>query len=131
MSTRARNALFVVPYGHGDGFQARVGGHVVDLIDPSSYALAPTADDLLVLSMASPLAWSARPLLRTRQLPDYVGVAAEWQLREDPPGLDDINLTVKVSRRAETISEELTASLERTLASRSFAKPVLHISFEE
>lgn len=127
----SRNGLFVVPRGRSDGFQARVGGHVLDLIDPSLYALAPAADDLMVLSIASPLAWSARPLLRRRGLPDYVGVNAEWQKRDDPPCLDDINVTVTVSRRAEAFSEELTASLEQTLASRSFAKPVLHVSFEE
>jgi len=119
------SALFVVPRGRGDGFQARVRGHVLDLVDPSFYALAPTADDLLIVSIASPLAWTARTFLRTRGLPDYVSVTAEWQTH------DDVNLTVTVSRGAEVVSDELTAALEHTVESRSPFTPVLHISFEE
>jgi hypothetical protein len=65
----ATHALFVVPNRRGDGFQASVRGHILDLIDPSSYALAPTADDLLVVSFASALAWSARSFLRTHGCP--------------------------------------------------------------
>jgi hypothetical protein len=125
------NALFVVPRGQGDGFQARVRGHVLDLIDPSSYPSAPTAYDFFILSIASPLAWSAQTFLRSRRQPDYVSVSAEWRIHDDPPSLDNIDLTVTVSRRAEALRAELTAALENKLASLSLAKPALRISMQE
>ena len=124
-----RNALFVIPRGQGDGFQARVRGHVLDLIDPSSYELSPTADDLFNLSMASALAWPTRTFLRARNRPDYVSISAEWRTSQDPTGLADINLTVTVSRGAEPVTPELTALLENSIAARSLAKPAVHISF--
>jgi hypothetical protein len=133
LSPRApsRSTLFVIPRERNGGFQASVRGHVLDLIDPDSYALAPNADDLLILSLASTLAWSARKFLRTRGLPDYVSVAAEWRTQDRPPSVEDINLTVAVSREADAVSVELATALETNLASRSLAAPILSISAEE
>lgn len=131
MSTlEATHTLFVVPRGEDNGFQARVGGHVLDLIDPASYSLAPNADDLFVVSLAAVLAWSARDFLRAHDLPDYVSVSAEWQKAEDPHGRDEINLKVSVSERVEEMRETVAAAFEKSLAARSLAQPVVHISFE-
>jgi hypothetical protein len=48
------NGLFVIPCGRGDGLQASIRGHILDLADPNSgHALAPTPDDLFVASIAS------------------------------------------------------------------------------
>jgi hypothetical protein len=127
----SRNTLFVVPRGEGDGFQARVGGHVLDLIDPGSYALAPNTDDLFIVSLAAAVAWSARSFLRARDLPDYVSVSATWRTQDDPPGPADVNLAVTVSERAEAESGRLAAALESSLDARSFANPVLHVSAKE
>ena len=55
------DGLFVIPRGRGDGFQASIRGHILDLADPNSgHALAPTPDDLFIASIASGLAWSAQ-----------------------------------------------------------------------
>jgi hypothetical protein len=126
----ATHALFVVPNRRGDGFQASVRGHILDLIDPSSYALAPTADDLLVVSFASALAWSARSFLRTHGLPDYVSVSAEWQSDEGQPRPANISVTVTVSNSAAAIRVDLAAALENDLAARFLAKPVVRIALE-
>jgi hypothetical protein len=127
----ANHSLFVTPRGEGNGFQAQVRGHVLDLIDPSSYALSPTTDDLFVVSLAAALAWSARRFLRDQELPDYVSVSATWQTLEDPPTLADIGLTVTVSREAKAVHDALTSALETSLANRSFAMPALKVSLEE
>lgn len=125
------NGLFIVPRGRGDGFQATIRGHLLDLADPDSgHALAPTPDDLFIASIASELAWSARRFLRGYGLPDDVNVSARWRTQEDQPSLVDINLTVTVSSRAEALSAALTAALENSLAARSLPEPVVHISFE-
>jgi uncharacterized OsmC-like protein len=125
------HGLFVIPRGRGDGFQATIRGHILDLADPSSgHALAPTPDDLFIASIASDLVWSARKFLRAYGLPDDVSVSAKWRTPEDPPGLADIKLTVSVSRRAEAVCAALAAAFENTLAARSLAEPVVHISFE-
>jgi len=66
----SNNALFVVPSGRGDGFRATKRGHVLELADPDSgHALAPTPDDLLIVSIAANFAWSAQRFLRARRLP--------------------------------------------------------------
>jgi len=71
------NGLFVIPRGRGDGFQASIRGHILDLADPNSgHALAPTPNDLFIASIASGLAWSARSFLRSHRLPDDVSVFA-------------------------------------------------------
>lgn len=127
----ATQTLFIVPRGEGNGFRASVRGHVLDLIDPSSYALAPTADDLLVVSFAATLAWAARGFLRERNLPDYVSVSAERRVSEDPSSPWEISLTVTVSERAQAEAEALAGALEKSLAARLATDPVIHVSFEE
>jgi hypothetical protein len=122
--------LSVVPRREGGGFRANVRGHVLDLIDPGSYAHAPTTDDLFVVSLAAALAWSARSFLRARSLPDYVSVSAERQTHEDPSIPWDISLTVTVSERARADAEALAAMLEQSLAARLAAAPVIRVSFE-
>jgi uncharacterized OsmC-like protein len=126
------HALFVIPRERGDGFQAAIRGHIVDLADPSSgHALAPTPNDLLIVSIASDLAWSTRRFLRARRLPDQVSVSARWRTDEDAPGLADIGLTVTVSKAAETVRDALAAVFTDSLAARSHAEPVVHISLKD
>lgn len=123
--------LFVLPRGDGNGFQATVRGHVLDLIDPGSYALAPTTDDLFIVSVAAALAWAARSFLRARGLPDYVSVSARWRTHGDPPQPGGIELTVTVSDRAVDESDDLAAEFEQSVAARFLTRPSLHISFEK
>ena len=123
--------LFVLPRGEGNGFRASVRGHILDLIDPGSYALAPTTDDLFIVSIAASLAWAARSFLRAHGLPDYVSVSAEWSTRDDPSSPTDINLTVTVSKGAEAEGAALAAAFENSLAARFRAKPALHVSFDK
>jgi len=125
------HSLFITPRGEGDGFQARVRGHVLDLIDPSSYALSPTTDDLFVVSIAAALAWSARGFLRAQGLPDYVSVSATWRMHNEPPTFADIDVTVTVSVSAQPVQEALTNALETSLASRSVVQPVVRVSLED
>jgi putative redox protein len=126
------HALFVIPRGRGDGFRASIRGHILDLADPGSgHVLAPTPDDLFIASIAAELAWSARRFLQAYGLPDDVSVSAEWRTPEDLPSLADISLTVTVSRRAEAVGgAALAAAFQTSLAARSLAEPVVHISFE-
>jgi uncharacterized OsmC-like protein len=125
------HALFVLPRRRGDGFQATIRGHTLDLADPSSgHALAPTPLDLLIVSIASDLAWSARRILRFHGLPDRVNVSAKWRTHENAPSLDDISLTVTVSRAAEKVSGALAAVFANSLATRRLAELVVHISLE-
>jgi hypothetical protein len=127
--SEASDGLFVIPRGQGDGFQATIRGHILDLADPSSgHALAPTPDDLFIVSIASELAWCARSLLRAHGLPDNVSVYAKWRAASNLPSLADINLTVTLSRRAEAMSAALAVALQERLAARSLADPVVHIS---
>jgi uncharacterized OsmC-like protein len=122
--------LVVIPDGRRDGFHAAIRGHILDLADPSSgHALAPTPDDLFIVSIASELAWAARRLLRESGMPDSVSVCARWRT-QDQPSLVDIDLTVRVSSGAEAVSAALTAALENSFAARCLAEPVVHISFE-
>jgi hypothetical protein len=124
------STLFIVPRGERDGFRASVRGHVLDLVDPSSYALAPTTDDLFTVSVAAALAWSARSFLRDKELPDYVSVAAERRESQETSAPWDICLNVTVSERAEPQAAPLAAALEQTLTARLAAAPVISISFE-
>ena len=121
--------LFVVPHDRREGFWASIRGHGLDLADPRS-ALAPTPNDLFIVSIASELAWSARGILRAQGLPDDVSVSARWRDPEDPARLADIELTVTVSRRAEGVRAALDSAFENTLVARFLADPVVHISFE-
>jgi uncharacterized OsmC-like protein len=127
-------ALFVSPHERTDGFWASIRGHVLDLADPSSgHALAPTPNDLFIVSIASDLAWTARSILRAHGLPDDVSVSATWRTQEehgDLPSLADINLTVTVSARAKAARAALAAALENILEARSLAEPIAHISWE-
>jgi organic hydroperoxide reductase OsmC/OhrA len=126
-----KRALFVIPRGRGDGFRASIRGHILDLADPSSdQALAPTPDDLFVVSIASEFARSARTFLRASGLPDDVSVAATWPTHQDLPSLAEIDLTVTVSRRAEAVSAALAAAFADGFAARSLPRPVVHISLE-
>jgi uncharacterized OsmC-like protein len=124
------HALFIIPTRRGDGFRASIHGHMLDLADPTDHRLAPSPDDLLIASIASDLAWSARRFLRACGMPDDVSVSAEWQTHEDARGLDDLNLTVSVTRCADAVSATLAAAFENSLAARSLAKPVVHISLD-
>jgi uncharacterized OsmC-like protein len=127
-------ALYVSPHERRDGFWASIRGHILDLADPSSgHALAPTPNDLFIVSIASYLAWTARSILRTQGLPDDVSVSATWRTQEehgDRPSLADINLTVTVSARAKTARAALAAALENILVARSLAEPIAHILWE-
>jgi uncharacterized OsmC-like protein len=125
------HALFVIPCGQRDGFRASIRGHILDLADPSlGHALAPTPDDLLIVSIASEVAWSARSFLRAEGMPDDVSVTAEWRTPEGMRGLADVNLTVTVSSRAQAVGAALGAAFETSLAARSPSAPAVHISFE-
>lgn len=124
--------LYVTRRGRGDGFEASIRGHILDLADPDSgHSLAPTPDDLFIASIASDIAWSARNFLRTLDLPDDVSVSAEWRTREGLRSLADLNLTITVSRRAQAVTAALGAALEQSLAARSLAEAVVRISLEE
>jgi hypothetical protein len=121
------HSLSVVPRGKGQGFSVYVRGHVLDLGDPGAYRLAPTTDDLFVVAIATSLAWSARTLLRSVQLPEYVSVSAEWRPGPNPA---DISLKVTMSKPADAMEEELSAALEKGLATWFLSKPLVHLSFE-
>jgi hypothetical protein len=130
-TNNADSHAFVIPRERGTGFQASIRGQVFDLGDPSSgHALAPTPDELRIVSIASELAWSTRRFLRAHGLPDDVSVSANWRTHDDQLGLADINLTVTLPRRAEAVSAALATAFANTLAARSLAEPVVHISLE-
>jgi uncharacterized OsmC-like protein len=122
------HALFIIPTRRGDGFQASIHGHMLELADPTDPRLAPTPDDLFIASIASDFAWSAQRFLRARGLPDEVSVSATWPTHEAPSSLADITLTVTVSRRAEAVVATLAASFANSLAGRSLAEPVVRVS---
>jgi uncharacterized OsmC-like protein len=124
------HALFIFPTRRGDGFQASIHGHMLELADPTDHRLAPSPDDLLIASMASGLAWSARRFLRAYGLPDDVSVSARWRTTEGLRSLADITLTVTVSTRAKAVTEALAAAFANSLAARSLAEPVVQISLE-
>src|SRR3989454_2888412 len=124
------HALFIIPTRRGDGFNASIHGHMLELADPTDHRLAPSPDDLVVAAIASDLAWSARRFLRAYGLPDDVSVSATWRTDEDLVALVDINMTVTVSRRAQAVSEALAAAFENSLAARPLGQPAVHISFE-
>jgi hypothetical protein len=124
------HALFVVPSGHGDGFHASIRGHMLELADPADHRLAPSPDDLLVASIASDLAWSARTSLRAHGLPVDVSVSAKWRRTEGLLGPAAVDLKVTVSRLTEAVGEALDAAFASSLAARSLGEPVVHISYE-
>jgi hypothetical protein len=131
VAAASSNALFVSPHERRDGFWASIRGHVLDLADPSSgHALAPTPDDLFIVSIASELAWTARSSFRADGLTDDVSVFANWWANADLPSLADIDLTVRVPRRAKAASAALAVAVQNSLAARSLVEPVAHISWE-
>ena len=107
-------ALFVVPTRSGDGFRASIRGHQLDLADPDSPAgLAPTPDDLLLVSVASEIAWSARRFLRSWGLDAHVNVSA----RECPASRCP-DVIVSVADGPVEIVERLATALEDGLPAR-------------
>jgi uncharacterized OsmC-like protein len=122
--------LSVVPGGERQGFRAYVRGHVLDLGDPGSYALAPTTDDLFVVSIATALAWSARTALRAARLPEDVSVSAEWRVADAGPSPADIRLKVTMAKAADLMEKELSAAFEKGLATRFLTRTLVHLSFE-
>ena len=124
------HALYITPTRRGDGFEASIHGDILELSDPTDHRLTPSPDDLLIASIASELAWSARKFLRAYGLPDDVSVSATWRTTEGLPSLADINLTVTLSKRAEAVGGALAAAFANSLAARSLADPVVHISCE-
>lgn len=127
---KLERALVVNPHERRDGFWASIRGHVLDLADPDSgHALAPTPDDLFIVSIAAEFAWTARRILRAGGLPDDVSVSAQWRAQTDPPSLADINLTVTVSGHAEAAGAALAAAFEKSIAAR-YVETVAHISWE-
>lgn len=126
----AEHGLFIIPAGRRDGFQASIHGHMLELADPADGRLAPSPDDLLVASIASDVAWTARSFLRAQALPDELSVAAKWETMDGHTRVADIQLTVTVSRRTEPFSRALAYALANSLARRSLAAPAIHISFE-
>jgi uncharacterized OsmC-like protein len=120
-----QNALFVVPGRRGDDFRASIRGHLLELADPNSgHGLAPTPDDLLILSIASDFAWAARRFLRAQGLLGDVTVSAAWRTLESPSRLADIRVTVSVPDSGETESDALMAVLEERVAARSLDEPL-------
>jgi len=99
--------LFVVPSGAGNGLQASIRGHRLELADPESgHGLAPTPDDLRTTAVASSVAWFARRFLRERGLDDYVSVTT-W------PSADRLDVSVTVSRDSAGAQAMLSSAPER------------------
>lgn len=115
----ASQALYIVPNRRGDGFHASIRGHLLELADPTNPHLAPVPDDLLVVSIASDLAWHARRFLQGHGLADDLSVEATWRTPDDPPRPVDITVTVTVLETAEAMSDSLVAALEERVAARS------------
>jgi uncharacterized OsmC-like protein len=121
--------LFIIPT-RWDGFNASINGHMLELADPAEHRLAPSPDDLLIASIASDLAWSARGLLRARGLPDDVSVSARWQTTGCLPSLAEITLTVTVPTVAKAVRRTLQTVFANSLAARSLAEPAVYISLK-
>jgi hypothetical protein len=117
-ASTARPSLFVISTRQREGFRASVRGRMLDLAEPSSgHELAPTLDDLFILSIASDLAWSARGYLRAQGLAGEVSVSPAWRTNEDPR-MAGIDATVTVSKSAGVPSAALAVALEDSIASR-------------
>ena len=121
--SQSTNGLFVIPDGQRDGFHATIRGNELELGDPASgHSLAPRPDDLLIMSIASACAWSAKRFLRARRLPDDVSVYAAWRTAEDST-LASVDVRVTVPNAAESVSATLAAALENS-AARSLNAPL-------
>jgi hypothetical protein len=120
--------LFVIPRERGDGFQASIRGHMLDLADPTSgHALAPTPNDLFVVAHASELAWCARRLLDAHGLSDGASVSATWRTDGDLSAVAQFDLTVTLPPGAQAVAAGLDVALDETLAAGSVARPTVHI----
>jgi organic hydroperoxide reductase OsmC/OhrA len=125
LSSAGARALFVVPARTGASFQASIRGRMLDLADPGSADwLAPTPDDLFVAAIASDFAWLARRFLVSRGLDDYVSVSAAWRTHNGQPRLAQFDMTVTVSKSAETTCSPLVAVLRNRFAARSLSIPL-------
>ena len=91
---------------------------MIVLADPADDPFAPTADELLILSIASELAWSARRFLRAQGQAADVNLTVTWQTVEDPPRLADISVTVTAPPIADTLRAALQSALEERAAAR-------------
>ena len=125
------HTLFIVPTRRGDGLMASIRGRMLALADPTEDRLAPSTDEILILSIASDLAWSARRSLQAHGLAPEVNVTATWNKVDDPPRLADVSMTVTVPAVAETISTALLSALEQRAAARSLdGAPRVGLSYE-
>ena len=98
---------------------ASIRGRMIELEDPTDDPSGPTSDEILILSIASDLAWYAHRFFRGRGLAADVNITALWQTVDDPPRLADVSFTIDVSGVAETTCEALRSALEERAAARS------------
>jgi hypothetical protein len=126
------HALFFVPARRGDEFLASIRGRVIVLADPADDPFAPTADELLILSIASELAWSARRFLRAQGQAADLSLTVTWQTVENPPRLAHISVTVTAPPIADALRAALQSALEETAAARSPGDPLrVHLHCQE
>ena len=123
------HALFILPARRGDGLLASIRGRMIVLADPADDPFAPTTHELLILSIASELAWSARRFLSAQGQATDVSLAVTWQTVEDPPRLADISVTITAPPIGDTLCAALQSALEKRSAVRSPGDPLrVHIS---
>ena len=96
---------------------------MIVLADPADDPFAPTADELLILSIASELAWSTRRFLRAEGQATDVSLTVPWQTVENPPTLEDISVTVTAPPIVDTLRAALQSALEERAAARSPGDP--------
>lgn len=115
------HSIFIVPTRRGDGLMANIRGRILDLEDPTDQC-APTPDDLVILAVASDLAWFARRFLRSHGLAaGDVNVTAAWRTVADSPTLADVSVTVTVPAIEQALDAALLAALEQRAARRSLS----------
>jgi uncharacterized OsmC-like protein len=126
-------ALFVLPDPRSGGFQASIRGHQLPLADPDSrHELAPTPNDLLITSIASALAWTARRFLRGHELDEYVSVTAHSRTQQESSYLCELTLVVSVSEACALEVDALTTALERELDARAHGMQLnVHVHVDE
>ena len=117
------HTLFILPARRGDGLLASIRGRVIVLADPADDPFAPTADELLILSIASELAWSARRFLSAQGQASDVSLTVTWQTVAEPPRLANVSLTLTAPPIVETLRSALQSVLEERAAARSPGNP--------
>ena len=128
----SNHELFVIPRDRGNGFQASIRGHMLDLADPASgHVMAPTPNDLFVVAHASELAWCARRLLDVHGLSDGASVSAMWRTDGDLSAVAQFDLTLTLPSRAEELAGRVGLALNKSLAAGSVARPAVHIRFDQ